>query len=116
MVILANGDCLQGSFMEYLIAKDLLIHKALISGSGKGKPFLIVKLTEPNTVEKFWPSVEVANASCSVFARVLKELTIVVTNDKPFVRIAKDTVLRREAFELYELEIESAYHAISKAD
>jgi acyl-coenzyme A synthetase/AMP-(fatty) acid ligase len=110
-VVLANGDCLQASFMEGLVGKDPLIHEALVGGSGAEKPFLLIELTEPTEIEKFWPSVEVANASCSVFARLLKELTIVAKEDRPFVRSAKGTVLRKETFDVYKTEVMSAYDA-----
>jgi acyl-coenzyme A synthetase/AMP-(fatty) acid ligase len=114
-VILANGHCLQASLMEGLVGKDPLIHDALLGGSGKERSFLLVEPTEPTELEKFWPSVEAANASCSVIARLLKELTIVAEKSKPFVRSGKVTVLRKETFEFYKSEIESAYNTVKKA-
>ncbi|KAH8676545.1 putative AMP-binding enzyme [Tricladium varicosporioides] len=120
MVVLENGDGFQASFVEDIAAKDPNIHAVLVGGSGRARPFLLVELEDGqnNTqdayalITKFWPTIETANASCADFVKILRELTILAQNEKPFIRSGKGTILRRETFELYQGEIEGAYKAL----
>jgi prepilin-type processing-associated H-X9-DG protein len=74
-------------------------------------------LLEPNEegigrealIEKVWGTVEEANALVSEDARVSRDKVVVATEDRPFVRASKGTVVRKLTLGLYQNEIEQAY-------
>lgn len=122
VVILSNGDGLQASALEEIIAKDPNIHAALVGGTGRAKPFVVVELSTPDAataqdldtvVSNIWPAIEAANETCSEFARIPKQLVIIANSSKKLPRSGKGTVLRRETFELYKSEIDAAYESLN---
>ncbi|CAG8983676.1 hypothetical protein HYALB_00004108 [Hymenoscyphus albidus] len=101
--ILAGGSIVGAAVLEELIAKQPLVHTALVGGNGRERPFLLVELNRSNsaavedsdtTVSTFWPAVEAANETCYDYVKILKELVIVADPSKPFSRSGKETVLR----------------------
>ena len=52
------------------------------------------------------PTVEEANAEAPAFARIFKEMIIVTDPKRPFPRSAKNTVIRKQATNLYAKEID----------
>ena len=125
---------------EHLRASHEKIKAALIGGAGKSRPFLLLELVGPEgdrilrnglkkgekiveingqkktdadlIIEEIWPVIEEANEHLAAETRLLKELVLVATKEKPFVRLGKGSVDRRSTFRLYEKEIESMYARI----
>ena len=96
------------------------VHSALIGGESRPKPFLLIELEEnvemPRTqmerqrlIEELWPAVKKANQMCSEYVRIERELTIIVSPERPLARTAKASVSRRESLELYKEEIKAIY-------
>lgn len=57
------------------------------------------------------PTVDEANRSSAAFARVFKEFILVTHPVKPLPKTLKGSVIRKQAYELYETEIEGIYKA-----
>lgn len=125
LVILSHGEGLYTAKMEATIEEHADVKAALIGGEGRKKPFLIVELASsaqgaeigseeglaaPNSViERLWPVVEKANEQCSEYVQLSKQLTMLTSPSRPFVRTAKDTVARRDSLGLYRDEISALY-------
>ncbi|KAL9619388.1 MAG: hypothetical protein Q9160_005983 [Pyrenula sp. 1 TL-2023] len=60
-------------------------------------------------IEKIWPAVEKANASCPAHARVAKERILFTQKDRPFARAGKGTVQRGPTQRLYADAIDRLY-------
>jgi hypothetical protein len=56
-----------------------------------------------------WSAIEEANLLVPAHARVLKQLIVVASVEKPLARSVKGTLVRKLSLKLYELEIQHAY-------
>jgi hypothetical protein len=54
----------------------------------------------------FRATIEEANTSAPKFARILEDMIIVTSPDKPLPRAPKGTIIRKEALTIYTEEIE----------
>lgn len=126
LVILSHGGALYASKMEAAIEEHADVKTALIGGEGRKKPFLILELASGGShgaetgseetpaaphslIDELWPAVEKANELCSDFVQLSKPLTMLTSPSRPFQRTAKDTVARRDSFDLYREEISALY-------
>lgn len=125
LVILSHGEDLYASKMEATIEEHADIKAALIGGEGRKKPFLILELASSaqgvemgseegfaalnSVIERLWPVVEKANEQCSEYVQLSKQLTMLTSPLRPFLRTAKDTVARRDSLGLYKDEISALY-------
>ena len=104
--------------MEGIIESHHEVNSALIFGTGRARSGLLLEVQQPPNSKKeaarlresIWPSIELANQSCSAQG-VLSEGMIVFTNPQtPMVRARKGTVQRGSTLRLYEEEIGVSYH------
>lgn len=93
------------------------VRAALVGGEGRVVPFVLVEAAEtPSSdaergalLERLWPAVERENRNMVEQTRLRKQLAFVAPRDKPFARLGKGAVARRETFKLFEEEIEIMY-------
>jgi hypothetical protein len=124
VVIMADAKKLHPVPYEVVIEQHPSIATALICGSGRPRPAVLVQPfewpaseeEEQALIDSAWPYFEKANASGPVFGRLIKELIILTKPDKPMARAGgKDTVQRKRSFDLYEAEINAAYERAERA-
>lgn len=122
---LTNNVGLYVAGLEPIIAEHPAVRSALIGGTGKSSPILIVeplyeKLPEAEDnnsdvrndfLKSLRPYVERVNANCTGLVRLDPDFILLTTRDKPFPRTMKETVARLQALRLYDKEIEAAYAA-----
>ncbi len=56
-----------------------------------------------------WPAIVEANSFVPAHARVLRQLIVVASTEKPLARSVKGTLARKLSLKLYGLEIQQAY-------
>lgn len=138
-LVLLTGEVkmYSASAEEHLRASHEKIRAALIGGAGRSRPFLLLELADTEGADGFgdglkqgeevieingekktnvnavldglWPVIQEANEHLAVETHLLKELVLIASKEKPFVRLGKGTVDRRSTFRSYEKEIESMY-------
>nr|POF19877.1 non-canonical non-ribosomal peptide synthetase fub8 [Quercus suber] len=118
VLVLSNGEKVQPVDFESRLGDHKLISAALVVGQGRFQTGLLL---EPywdsvipgedldNLLEMVWPAIEEANKTLPEHARVWKSQIVFCKRDKPFVRAAKMTVMRRQTTILYQAEIEALY-------
>ena len=79
----------------------------MIVGTRRSKASLIVKLSEGARVEDIWATIEEVNKASPVYARVAKDMILVVK--EPFLRTAKGTVQKKAMVDLYAKELDALY-------
>ncbi|KAI3319618.1 hypothetical protein HD806DRAFT_547878 [Xylariaceae sp. AK1471] len=60
-------------------------------------------------LEILWPIIEAANVKAPEFGRIPRELVILASPNKPFLRAGKSTIQRRLTIQAYEREIDELY-------
>ncbi|RYP25697.1 hypothetical protein DL768_011392 [Monosporascus sp. mg162] len=123
VVIMADAKKLNCVPYEAVIEQHPGIATALICGTGRSRPAVLVQPSqwpeseeeEHKLIDAAWPQFEKANEAGPVFGRLVKELVVVTKQSKPMERAGgKDTVMRKRSLQLYEDEIDEAYQRAEK--
>jgi len=110
-----------GTAEDRLKSKNSMIKAVLAGGQGRKTPFLLLELRAPDSangyakgddqdyLEDVWKTVEEVNEAILPQTRFKKELVLVAGEEKPFARLPKGAVDRRNTLRLYEQEIQDMY-------
>ncbi len=123
LIALSHGQKLDPTSMEATITGHPHVRSAIIGGEGRARPFLLVEQAgeqrspnhEQNTLQldELWPVVEEANGLCSEYVRLTRPLVIFSSAEKPFERLGKGSVDRRNTLRVYQHEIDAAYDKLN---
>ncbi|KAH9885216.1 hypothetical protein F4778DRAFT_761532 [Xylariomycetidae sp. FL2044] len=116
-IAMSNGYKMDPTSMEDLIGSHPDIKGALVAGSHRVRLCLLIELREApagpaereQKIDELWPLIHEANQRESKFGRILKELVMFATREKPFLRASKGTIQRRLTIMSYENELEDLY-------
>ncbi|KAI1321521.1 hypothetical protein F5Y16DRAFT_388734 [Xylariaceae sp. FL0255] len=116
-MMLSNGLKMDPTDMESIIGAHPDVKGALIAGSYRPQPCLLVELKHPPTdqesrekaLDALWPAVEKANQGMRKIGRIPRELILFATEKKPFLRASKGTIQRVLTITDYAPEIDQAY-------
>ncbi|KAJ4394813.1 hypothetical protein N0V93_004033 [Gnomoniopsis smithogilvyi] len=114
IVVLSNGEKFNPVPSEVQLSAHPSVNGALIVGQGHPQPCLILEPKDPNqTLESLldavWPTIEKANAQAPGQARITRDMVLISSPAKPFVRSAKGTVVRRTTGDQYSEAIAELY-------
>ena len=123
VLILSNGEKLNPVDTEGRIANaHPSVTGALVIGQGRFAPALILEVRNVDTsdplerarlIADVWPLVEAANRDAPGHGRLSKELILLTTADKPFLRTPKLSIRRKPTIDLYADEIDQMYDRYS---
>jgi acyl-coenzyme A synthetase/AMP-(fatty) acid ligase len=94
---------------EQRIAAHPGVEECMLVGTRRPKAALIVRLKQGTALEDVWAMVEEVNAEMPVYARVEREMVVLVT--QPFFKTPKGTVRKGEMLEVYAREVDGVYGA-----
>lgn len=114
IVVLSNGEKFNPVPSEVQISAHPLVNGALIVGQGHPQPCLILEPKDPNQtleplVDAVWPTIEEANGQAPGQARITRDMILISSPSRPFVRSAKGTVVRKTTGDQYKEEISELY-------
>jgi thioester reductase-like protein len=117
IIVFSTGEKINPLEMESVIDANPVVNAALVTGLGRFQSSLLVEAVKPpnNEVEKeelleaIWPSIVAANKICPSHGRILRNMVIFTSAEKPLPRAGKGTVQRRPAVDLYSTELDSLY-------
>ncbi|KAK3628541.1 hypothetical protein LTR22_022312 [Elasticomyces elasticus] len=111
VIVLSIGEKVQPTDGEKTIEGHPSVKGALVVGEGRFQCSLLVEpdwevlpltISADDFLETIWPTIEKANAALPAHGRIWK-------SNKPFVRSAKGSIMRRQTNDLYKDEIEALY-------
>ncbi|KAM3066259.1 hypothetical protein ACMFMG_003230 [Clarireedia jacksonii] len=114
-IVLSNAHKVNPVHMELLLQSHPLLSGCLIFGEGRNRCGILLErknnleISDEELMERIWQDVEKANASVPEHARVSRDLALVVSSERRFVRAAKGTVVRSLSIKAYQREIDNAY-------
>ncbi|CAK5275098.1 unnamed protein product [Mycena citricolor] len=124
VLIMANGEKTVPGPIENILLSSPHIYGVVMFGRGRNQVGVLVEpsvtskvdITDPAQVAKFrnliWETVQKANENAPAFGRIYKEMIVVASREKPFIRTPKDTVIKKPTLALYSAEIEALYDTI----
>lgn len=114
IVVLSNGEKFNPVPSEMHISAHPLVTGALIAGQGRPQPCLLLSpkdesQTLASLVDAVWPTIEEANALAPGQARITRDMILLTTPSKPFIRSPKGTVVRADTTQQYQDDMEQLY-------
>jgi nucleoside-diphosphate-sugar epimerase len=124
LIVLITGEKVPPQILESALCQSELVKGAVAFGDGQFELGVIVeRANSPETadVDEFkallWPIVADAGRQMDSHARISSLASIVVTGpEKPLPRSDKGSVLRKEAYRIFEAEIKKAYQDVELTD
>ena len=123
-VVMSNGLKMDPTRLESHIESHPSVKAALTAGSHRFRLCLLVELQEAllddddsareKALEAIWPTIEEVNKESPQFGQIPRELVILTSKDKPFLRASKGTVQRRLSIAAYEDEIDRGYSEVEQ--
>ncbi|KAI7972970.1 hypothetical protein EIK77_001544 [Talaromyces pinophilus] len=117
LVVLSGEIKMYAAHLEDRIASSHpLIRTALVGGHQRKWPFLLLELADSaTTLDDVWPRVDEINRRYTHSSvRLSRLLVLVAEPSRPFVRLAKGSVARKQTFELYAQDIDGLYAAMEQ--
>ncbi|KAL2161080.1 hypothetical protein VTH06DRAFT_8793 [Thermothelomyces fergusii] len=116
-IVFSNGEKLNPASIESILTGHPRVKGALVVGSGRFQPALILEpLEHPQTeraaeefLESVWPTVVKANKETAAHGQIGRQFVAVSAPDKPFPRAGKGTIQRAAAVRMYRDEIDRLY-------
>ena len=123
IIVFSNGEKLNPATVEGLIQSHPEVKGALVVGSGRFQPGLLVEpITQPQSenderkfIEHLWPRVVRANDETVAHGRIDKDFIAVTAADKPFCRAGKGTVQRGATIANYSDDIDQLYQRAERS-
>ncbi|KAK3652165.1 hypothetical protein LTR56_005296 [Elasticomyces elasticus] len=118
VIVLSIGEKVQPTDGEKMIEGHPSVKGALVVGEGRFQCSLFVEpdwevlpltISADDFLETIWPTIEKANAGLPAHGRIWKSKIAWTHRNKPFVRSAKGSIMRRQTNDLYKDEIEALY-------
>lgn len=119
IIVFSSGEKLNPIKMESMINANPAVQAALVAGHGQFQSCLLVEAVQPPTTQAerevlldiIEPSVQAANKASPSQGRILSNMILFTTPDKPMPRAGKGTVQRKLTIELYASELDTLYNA-----
>ena len=99
------------------------VAEALLVGTGRPQAALLLELKQGTPLEtarqqeeflsRLWPLIEEVNNMCPEYAKITKDLTLILSPAKPMARASKGTVQRQATVALYEKELDMIYAKVT---
>ncbi|KAI9686108.1 MAG: hypothetical protein M1820_010697 [Bogoriella megaspora] len=118
IIILANGNTVNPLGYEQKLSQHPLVIQAIMYGSGRPQPALIVELEQSERVigqghgyllEQIWSAITTCNDFFPPQASVSSSHVLFTMPDKPLPRAPKGAVQRPSTFKLYQRELDKLY-------
>jgi acyl-coenzyme A synthetase/AMP-(fatty) acid ligase len=99
---------------ERCIGSDPAVEEVMMVGTRRPKAALIVRLVKGKSLEDIWETVKEVNALSPVYARVERDMVLVV--EEEFLMTAKGTVRKKDMESKYEGDLDRLYRKVGEVD
>lgn len=121
-IALVNGEKFNPVMMEGKIRSHKAVTETVIFGAGRPNLGLLVvpseavaELTDDEIVSQIWPVIEDANCAAEAYARLSRDMVVVLPRGCEFPRTDKGSVIRQAFYKRFAAEIENAYDRAATA-
>ncbi len=114
--VFMSGEKYHPVAVEQRLVSSPDVAEALLVGTGRPQAALLLEMKQGTPMEtpekreevllRLWPLVEEVNNMCPTYAKITRDLTLILSPAKPMARAAKGTVQRSATVALYEKELD----------
>ena len=122
-VTLLNGEKVLPLPIEGKIRQHNLVREVIVFGIGRAIPGVLLfradsakGLSNNDFIDRVWPTIEEANKNAESFSQISKEMVEPLPAGIDIPHTDKGSVIRAQAYKIFEREIEESYTHIEDAD
>lgn len=114
IIVFSNGEKLNPLTIEGAMTAVQGVAGALVVGQGQFQPALIVEpskagVHQKDLTEQIWSKLVQVNKDSVAHGRIAKDMIILASPEKPFLRAGKGSIQRRMTVDMFQPEIEQLY-------
>jgi thioester reductase-like protein/acyl-CoA synthetase (AMP-forming)/AMP-acid ligase II len=122
LIVLSNGEKFNPVGFEKAVESHPLVRGAVVAGEARFQLVILLELDweslpdnvdSTSLIEDLWPTIEEINKQNPSHGRVWKNMILLAAREKPFVRAAKGSIIRKRTTNEYAAEIDALYGAQS---
>lgn len=117
---LINGEKVLPLPMEGRIRRDPLVREAVVFGTGRSIPGVLIfkndnaaNMSDPEFIDKIWPTIQAANAQAESFSQISKETIIPLGADIEYPKSDKESIKRGQVYAVFRPEIDAMYEKLA---
>ncbi|KAH8819123.1 putative NRPS-like enzyme [Xylogone sp. PMI_703] len=118
VIVLENGEKVNPIDMEGAVAQDQLVSAAIVFGAGRPYPGMLIipspmasDVPKDDLIDQLWSTIAAAQATTPAYAKISKEMVIVLPHGTAYPKTDKDTVVRKVFYNEFKNEIEEFYRS-----
>jgi carbohydrate kinase (thermoresistant glucokinase family) len=119
---LVNGEKFNPVMMEGTIRSNKAVTETVVFGSGRPSLGVLVvpspavkDMSQTEIVDRIWPVIDEANRTAEAYARISRDMIVILPQDCEFPRTDKGSVIRQAFYKQFATEIENAYDEAATA-
>ncbi|TFK32068.1 hypothetical protein BDQ12DRAFT_693080 [Crucibulum laeve] len=116
VTVLSNGEKTDNTQLASLLQEDPSISAVVVFGSAKPLNGVLLlpsahclDMDAEEYLDSIWATIERTNALIPKHSRILQQMVIVATREKPFILSDKGSIRAKETLSAYDTEINDAY-------
>ena len=117
------GEKVLPILMEGRIRQESLVKEACVFGEGRTVPGVLIAkadsaahLSDDHFLAQIWPAIEDANQRAETFARIPRELVVVLPADIEYPKTDKGTFIRAQMYSQFASQVNAAYTSFEGDD
>ncbi|KAK3670874.1 putative NRPS-like protein biosynthetic cluster [Recurvomyces mirabilis] len=116
-ITLVMGEKVLPLPMEGRIRQEDIVREAVVFGFQQTIPGVLIfrpadkatDLSGQDYLDAVWPAVEAASARAESFARIIKEMVVIMPASADYAKTDKGTFIRAQVYQQFDAEIQAAY-------
>lgn len=116
IVVLENGEKVNPVDIEGAVTRHELVNAAVVFGTGKPYPGMLVipssaagDIAAKNLLDLVWPTIEAAQVMTPDYAKMSRDMVIILPPNTPYPKTDKDSVIRKRFYVRFSKEIDDYY-------
>lgn len=116
VIVLENGEKVNPIDVEGAVAQHQLVAAAVVFGAGRPYPGMLIiptsiasDLPQKSVVDQLWLEIEAAQAMTPEYAKISKEMVVILPQGTLYPKTDKDTVIRKAFYNQFSEEIAQFY-------
>jgi len=115
-IALVNGEKFNPVMMEGQIRSNRAVTETVVFGSGRPSLGVLVipgravkDMSQPEIINQIWPIIDEANRTAEAYARLSRDMVVILPHNCDFPRTDKGSVIRQAFYKRFATEIDNAY-------
>lgn len=117
VIVLENGEKVNPIDVEAAVTQHQLVAAAVVFGAGRPYPGMLIiptsmesDLLQQELIDRLWSTIEAAQEMTPEYAKISREMVIILPQGTPYPKTDKDTIIRKAFYNQFSEVITNFYN------